>query len=182
MSKNHLKLLLDIAGFQVIWFACALGVPHGMEWIIYPLGIIYIAQHIYFANQRVFELSLMIKATILGMAFDSGLHLINAIRFFEANSWFQPLWMTTLWASFGASLNSSFSWLKSRYLLGAILGAVVGPLSYYGGEKFGVLTIQGTQGFVALGVCWAIAMPIALSWLNQKDLSPTSKLHNESLN
>lgn len=171
MSQHYLKLLLDIAGFQVIWFACALGVPHGFEWMVYPLGGIYILQHLYFSNQRGFEISLILKSVLLGLALDSGLLLINALRFFESSSWIQPLWMTVLWASLGASLNSSFGWLKSHYLIGAVLGGIVGPLSYYGGEKLGALTIHGAPGFIALGICWAIAMPIALSWLNQRKMS-----------
>lgn len=168
MSPHHLRLLLDIAGFQIIWFACALGVPNGFEWIVYPLGAIYIVQHLYFSNQRGFELGLILKSVLLGLALDSGLLLINALRFFESSSWIQPLWMTVLWAALGASLNSSFGWLKSHYLIGAVLGGILGPLSYYGGEKLGALTIHGVSGFIALGVCWAIAMPIALSWLTQR--------------
>jgi hypothetical protein len=180
MTVKYLKIALDIIGFQVIWFACALGVPHGYTWTVFPLGALYLAQHLYFSNDRGFEISLIIKGTLLGIVFDTSLMWINAVQFTNSNLWVQPFWMTTLWASFGASLSSSFSWLKSRYLLGAILGGLIGPISYYGGEKLGALSIHGMNGFIALSICWTIAMPIAISWLSQKRLGPTSKSHNES--
>ncbi len=173
MISHRVKLLLDIAGFQVIWFACALGVPNGVEWIVYPLGLIYVFQHLYFSNQRNFELRLILKSVLLGLVVDSGLVIIHALSFTSSNNWIQPLWMTILWASLGASLSSSLSWLKSRQWIAAILGAIVGPLSYLGGEKFGALVIHGMPGFIALAICWAIVMRLALSWLNQKDVEPS---------
>jgi hypothetical protein len=176
MTVKYLKIGLDIIGFQVIWFACALGVPHGYTWVIFPLAALYLAQHLYFSNDRGFEIGLIIKGAALGFIFDTCLIGMNSVQFTNSNPWIQPFWMTALWASFGASLSSSFTWLKSRHLLGAILGGCIGPISYFGGEKLGALSIQGVNGFIALAIFWSLAMPIAISWLR---LNPTSNPHNE---
>ena len=74
---------------------------------------------------------------------------------------FCPLWIAGLWALFGTTLHSSLGWLKGRPVTGALLGAIGGPLSYYTAARFGAVDI-GTPGLVAVGVEYAILVPILL--------------------
>ena len=39
--------------------------------------------------------------------------------------------------NFAGTLNSSMKWLRGRYQIGAVLGAIAGPFSYYGGVQWG---------------------------------------------
>jgi hypothetical protein len=57
------------------------------------------------------------------------------------------------------------SWLKGRFVLAAVLGAIAGPLSYLAGVKLGAAQWgDETQALVLLGIIWAIAMPLLFWW------------------
>jgi len=73
--------------------------------------------------------------------------------------------MVSLWLNFAATLNVSLEWLKGRYLLAAIFGAVGGAGSYYGGARLGAtLALPDVLGIIILIVGWGIVTPI-LVWL-----------------
>ena len=74
-----------------------------------------------------------------------------------------PHWILALWALFATTLNVSLSWLRGRWLLAAVLGAIAGPLSYWGGAKLGALVlVQPLPAVVAMAIEWAIAMPLLM--------------------
>jgi hypothetical protein len=70
------------------------------------------------------------------------------------------------------------SWLKGRFVLAAVLGAITGPLSYFAGVELGAAQWgDETQALVLLGIIWAIAMPLLFWWAgkvpaNRPPLSP----------
>jgi hypothetical protein len=77
--------------------------------------------------------------------------------------------MVMMWPNFAGTLNSSMKWLRGRYRIGAILGAIAGPFSYYGGVQWGSVDLG--WGFwpamIVIGIEWALAMP-ALLWLSAR--------------
>jgi hypothetical protein len=73
-----------------------------------------------------------------------------------------------LWALFATALNVSMRWLKPRLLLAALLGAVCGPLSYWGAVRLGAVQfVDPLRIAIALAVGWAVLMP-ALMWLSRR--------------
>ncbi|OGO15598.1 MAG: hypothetical protein A2Z14_15090 [Chloroflexi bacterium RBG_16_48_8] len=74
-----------------------------------------------------------------------------------------------MWLLFSTSLNGSLSWLKDRYFLAVILGAVFGPLNYVSGVRLGAAGFNFdflvTVGVLA--VVWGLVVPI-LVWLSKK--------------
>jgi hypothetical protein len=76
--------------------------------------------------------------------------------------------MVSLWLNFAATLNVSLEWLKGRYLLAAIFGAVGGAGSYYGGARLGAtLALPDANGILLLAVGWGIMTPF-LVWLAKR--------------
>ena len=75
--------------------------------------------------------------------------------------WICPPWMAALWFNFAMLVSISLSWLKGKYLLAGLLGALFGPVAYWGGEKLGVLTVAASfwQGYLPLALLWAVALP-----------------------
>jgi hypothetical protein len=75
--------------------------------------------------------------------------------------------MWTLWALVASTLNSSLSWLRGKPLLGAVLGAIAGPLSYEAGIRLGAGS-WGPHGqlggLVVLAIVWGAAMPLFFYW------------------
>lgn len=156
---------LHVAGMQGAWFAAALSAS--TPW--HPIGVV--------ANALVFAVHVATSEQVrrelvrgaVGLALGVGVELVNqhvgGLRVQQA-SWFPPAWLLSLWPVFASAMMAghSLEWLKRRKALAAVLGAVVGPLSYSGGGRLGALELDGLRSVVTLAVCWGLAMP-ALAWL-----------------
>jgi membrane protein implicated in regulation of membrane protease activity len=78
-------------------------------------------------------------------------------------------------------LNSALYWLAGRPLLAAALGAVGGPLAYFGGVGLGALAFPGglAWALALIAVEWAIAMPLLLGlnrWAGRRFRRPRTNL------
>ena len=66
-------------------------------------------------------------------------------------------------------VNHSLAWLKDKWSLAFLFGAIGGPLAYIGGEKLGAIYFNG--GFfeilVMLGVVWGASIPF-MYWVNDR--------------
>jgi hypothetical protein len=69
------------------------------------------------------------------------------------------------WYVIAATLNVSMAWLRGRYLLAAIFGAIGGPLAYYGGAELGATeALPSLNGILILALGWGVMTPL-LVWL-----------------
>jgi hypothetical protein len=160
-----MKLALNFVLFQLGWFACVLGAAHGLMWLG-PLAVLAIvAVHLALSLRPIAELRLVAVATALGLLVESlvlaggwlsypGGHALGILA---------PYWLVAMWALFATTLNVSMRWLRGRPVLAVILGAIGGPLSYFGGQKLGAVTfIEPVPALVALALAWAVAMPLLI--------------------
>jgi hypothetical protein len=59
------------------------------------------------------------------------------------------------------TMNVSMGWLRGRYALAAVFGAMGGPMAYYSGAKLGaMIALPPLQSLVVIGAAWAVAMPL----------------------
>jgi hypothetical protein len=82
--------------------------------------------------------------------------------------WIAPVWIIAMWMAFATTLNVALSWLKGRWTLAVVLGAIGGPLAFYGGHTLGGVVFPDT--FVAMAVLaggWSFLMPLS-AWLAQR--------------
>ncbi len=160
-----MNLWLNIAAFQVGWFACVLGAAHGAPWVGAAVAGGVIGLHLMRAPQPRYELMLILFAAALGLVVDTT--LMNG-RWLAFDSGFvvagaAPYWMVALWMIFATTLNVSLAWLKNRRWLASGLGALGGPLAYYSGAKLGAVTLVDTPAaLIAIGAAWALATPLLL--------------------
>jgi hypothetical protein len=164
------RKLLNIILFQAAWFTAVLGAAGGNEWYG-PLAVVLVLLvHFVVIEDRLSELSLLLVAGILGFCFDTALSAAGIVTprgHILPHPFSQP-WMISLWLNFAATLNVSLEWLKGRYLLAAIFGAVGGAGAYYSGARLGAtLALPDVQGTIILIVGWGIVTPI-LVWLAGK--------------
>jgi hypothetical protein len=179
------RKLLNIILFQAAWFAAVLGAAGGNEWYG-PLAVaLVLLVHFVLMEDRLSELSLLLVAGIIGFCFDTALSIAGIVTprgDILPHPFSQP-WMISLWLNFAATLNVSLEWLKGRYLLAAIFGAVGGTCAYYGGARLGAtLGLPDVQGIIILAVGWGIVTPI-LVWLAgrfQKKDSPVQQFHKNT--
>ena len=162
-----MRKLVNFVLFQLGWFACILGAAHGyVSWaVLFCLAVA--AFHLWQSSEPMQEGMLLLKILALGIFADT-LLLQTGSLVFESKGLvpsLSPIWMWSLWVILGCTLNESMSWLRGRYVLAAVLGAIAGPLSYLAGVKLGAATWGNeTQALVLLGLIWATAMPLLFWW------------------
>ena len=164
------RKLLNIILFQAAWFTAVLGAARGSEWYG-PLAVaLVLSVHFVLIDDRRGELTLMLAAGAIGFFFDTALSAAGIVTprgHILPHPLSQP-WMISLWPNFAATLNVSLEWLKGRYLLAAIFGAVGGAGSYYGGARLGAtLALPDVNGILLLAVGWGIMTPF-LVWLAKR--------------
>lgn len=155
--------------FQAAWFACVIGAANQQVFFPVAATLIYLAIHVWFAQRPLAELKLLLKAALFGVAVDTFVANCGFLSF--ENSWpskhLSPAWMWTLWALVASTINSSLDWLRGRPILGAVLGAIAGPLSYEAGVRMGAGTWSENGqigGLILLGLAWGIAIPLFFYW------------------
>jgi len=151
--------------FQIAWFTCIGSVARNLSSL--GLAVIAIAVGIHFLSvrRRIDAMSLAACSLLVGVIVESILVMTHATRF-DRNALaigIAPLWMIALWALFSTTLNVSMRWLRGKYVLAIVLGAVAGPLSYLAGSKMGALTLPLDYSLIIIGACWAVAMPVLLA-------------------
>jgi hypothetical protein len=68
-----------------------------------------------------------------------------------------------MWVLFASTLNVSLRWLRGRWMLAMLLGAVAGPLAYYAGAGLGgVVIAEPLPAFTALAAGWAAFVPLLI--------------------
>ncbi|UCE89530.1 MAG: DUF2878 domain-containing protein [Pseudomonadota bacterium] len=164
-----MPMLLNFALFQIGWFACVLGGANNLPWLGSVTVLIVVALHLGRAVQPAREATLVLGAGAIGAIYDSTLVSLGLMSYPSGTviAGTAPHWLIAMWMLFATTLNVSLRWLRGRWLLAATLGAVFGPLAYYGGAKLGGMMFEnGRVALIALAVGWACWMPL-LSRLSQ---------------
>lgn len=168
MQATPLFKLVNVFHYQAGWFACVLGAGHGLPWLGPALVGLFVAIDLALAADPARQAAFIVAAAGAGFLTDSLQVLGGAFTFLDPMPypWMSPPWMVALWAIFATLFHSALSWLRGRYVLGAILGAVGGPLAYYAGAALGPILL-GTnlaRTLATIAIAWALATPLLL-WL-----------------
>lgn len=163
--------------FQVCWFTCVMGAANNLGWLGPFLVIITVPLQIRLLteNHRA-EIFFVMICGISGSLLETLMIVANVYTPVD-QVWGQvcPPWMAALWFNFALLVSISLAWLKGKYTMAAILGALAGPIAYWGGEKLGALTVAASfsRGYVILAVIWALALPLLVYLHNRL----TSAMH-----
>jgi len=158
-----LRKIINVIAFQSAWFAAVLGAANGMLWLGVVAVPLALGLHLALSPDWRPELLLAFCAAGMGFATDT---LLIASGSFSPIPYvfpvpFSSLWMVMLWVNLATTMNVSMAWLRGRYALGAVFGAIGGPLAYYSGAKLGAMTrLPEPGGLLWIGVAWAIALPL----------------------
>lgn len=163
-------LIKNFIGFQIGWFACVVGAAQGYPLVAVAVASIIVILHLLRDNNLYSELCLIISAVFIGIIWESLLLASGWLAYDSSGgaSIFAPIWLVAMWALFATTINHSMAWLKNRYFLALLLGAVFGPLAFIAGESLGaVVFLDRTMALTLLAVGWAVLMPLLL-WLAEK--------------
>jgi hypothetical protein len=157
------RVIANFAAFQVGWFSCVLGAAHDLPWAGTAVAAAIVAAYIGFAARPLQELKLVAIALLIGAVWDSAL---VALGWLDFKSGFlidgmAPHWILALWALFAMTLNVSLAWMKAHLMAAVVLGAIAGPLAYWGGVRLGAVSfVEPLRAVVALSIGWALFMPL----------------------
>jgi hypothetical protein len=163
------KIIINFVLFQLGWFACVLGAAKNLPWLGVGVVLLIVAWHLWQAKQARPEIVLLLIALLIGGLFDQAM-LTSDLISYQAHGWgnaLVPLWILALWAVFVTILNVSLRWIRGKWLVMVLFGAVGGPLAYMGAEKLGAVTLNMPLSYAALALGWATLTPI-LIYLSQK--------------
>ena len=156
-----LKSLANAVLFQCGWFACVLGGDSG--WLLVVGAVLAI--HLLWISSWSREGRVILAVTLLGTVVDTALRTFGVFHFSFPGPLI-PFWLVLLWALLATTLRHCLAWSAQPWWRASVLGAVGGPLSYYGGSQLaGVSFGYGTvPTLVGLALLWALVFPV-LHWI-----------------
>ncbi len=159
------RLIVNFVLFQIGWFACVLGAAKQMPWLGVATVAAIMLWHLTQAKQPKKELQLLFITLVIGGVFDQ-LMLNHQLVSYQVHGWnnlIVPVWILALWAEFVTLLNVSLRWMRGRWLVAVLFGAIGGPLAYLGAEKLGAVTLNNLPiSYIVLSVGWAVITPLLL--------------------
>jgi len=169
---SRVRQLANFVIFEAAWFACILGVAHGMPLWGTAAVVAAIAWHVAISARPTTELALVGLLCAIGLVAESLVVAQGHVAYPAGQpvAWLAPYWMVALWGEFAIALNVTLRWLKGRPLLALVLGAVFGPLSFLGGVRLGGARFVDTApALVTLACMWAVLMPLVMALSNRFD-------------
>jgi hypothetical protein len=166
------RVAVNFVAFQAGWWACVLGTAYDMPATGSLFAAVIVATHIALVSRPLQELRLVAIALLIGVVWDS---LLLQSGWLDFSGGFllprtAPHWILALWALFAITLNHSLAWLHGRLPAAALLGAIAGPLAYWGGEKLGaVIFIEPLYASTALAAGWAMFTPLLIRLAQDHD-------------
>lgn len=148
--------------WQLAWFAAVIPAGKGLPWV----GLLATIPVVVIAGWGRWPRALIVLAVSIavGVATDAILGLSGAVAFpgglLDGN--LSPPWMWMLWVQMGLGLDLCLAWLRLRWWLPMVFGALGAPGAYIGGVHFGALTAPlgiFTMG-LAVGLAYAVALPL----------------------
>ena len=165
-------ILINIALFQIGWFACVLSAAANRPLIGVGIAAVVMFVHVMRSRNYQQELYLIVTAMLIGAIWDSLLVWQGWLDYTSgmfANN-IAPYWIIVMWGLFATTLNMSLRWLKNKTVLAAVIGAIAGPLAYYGGQKLGAVEfVDPTMAVISLALGWALFTPVLMALSNNLD-------------
>ncbi|NND82020.1 MAG: DUF2878 domain-containing protein [Gammaproteobacteria bacterium] len=170
MTKS--RLIANFILFQLGWFACVLLGAGQLHWLGSLIASMIVLVHLQLAERLKPELMLVLSAVVIGLLWDSALVWFGVLQYEHGllAPFLAPHWIVAMWALFATTINGSLGWVKTNWLLAALMGAVGGPLSFYAGYKLGAVQIPDMALAMALlAAGWAVFMPLLVGLSQRLD-------------
>lgn len=136
-SRSNLPYpkLMNIIGYQAIWFGLILG---GNAFV--PVAVLLVLVHSLSCTEPRREAIVLLTCTVIGFACDSLLTIVGVYHFEPMPTILPaPLWLVVIWLGFSATLRHGLSFAIEKPALGLALAAVGAPFSYLAAARLGAV-------------------------------------------
>lgn len=158
---------INAIGYQIASLLAMYAAGIDQAWLGIAACVVFIAVQLVFSQTRARDSRAMLCALLVGIALDGTWAATGLIAYASPMSaWLAPAWILVLWATFAMTFNHSLHWLRGRLWLAALLGAIGGPLAYWGAERvFSAISLSSPAwlGLGLLSMTWAMAIPL-IAW------------------
>ncbi len=165
---NKLTQLIIFAMSYVGWFACILAGKYGIGLWVFLVPFIFAVTLARFTKITFRHACGFAIIAAIGIAFDSlalrlgWVALVTPTGELLPVGELTPAWLVALWILFGCTIPLYDGWMNGRFWLAAILGFIIGPLSYRSGAAFDTLLFPDKTVFIYYGLFWACFFPLCL--------------------
>ncbi len=150
--------LLNGIFFQVTWFGAVL-----LGTVAAAGAATLLLLHASTRGRAKADLTLAALLAAVGLGLDTAwIHL--GILDYGATA-VAPAWIVLLWVAVGGSLNHSLAFLGRAPIVGALLVAPAGAISYIAGAELGGVTIGNPAGLAVVALVWAVLFLVLLKWI-----------------
>ena len=163
------RSLRDLALFQIVWLAAALGAGRGLSWPGIVTAAALVGLRLSYGPRRGRTALAILASGGLGLLAES-LLVTGGFLHYSA-PWptdvLAPAWILGLWLAFGTTLEMTQSLLGSHpRAKSALLGVIFGPLAYMAGERLGALAVPepAWPSYLAIAMVWFVAFPALLAF------------------
>lgn len=156
------SILANLLRYQVVWFGTVLGTGYDRPDLGLVLGTAMLIWHFVVTRSPKVEWCIVLITLLIGGIWEWNMVHFGVVDYRGSPALAGvPVWILLLWAGFGCTLNGCLGWFRRRLGIAAVLGGLVGPLSWYGGAKIGALTMPDpASGYLILGMGWFLMMPL----------------------
>ena len=160
--RTYVSWAINYIAFYVVWVVCILSVHHSRHVLAISIALLFCILHLIFVcKDWRREIPFIAALTAYGAVNESLLSFLGAVSY-EGALWMGVSWWTLiLWAAFATTYWHAFSWMASKPLLSALLGATVAPICYAWMNRMGAIEYPNgeTTAMLAIGAVWACSLP-----------------------
>lgn len=109
------------------------------------------------------EILMALGILTAGVLFDTALLKLGLITTLKNENIFLPTWLISIWVMFAFSMVKLGQIFNVPNWIAALLGFVMGPMSYKSGEYFQILEFSTPITFIVYAIFWGLAFPLILN-------------------
>ena len=154
------RSVLSFLALQLGWFAGVLGAAHGHPSLGPTVVLATLVLHVQLQppTARAREVMVLAAAAAFGLLVDTALLRTHVTTVGGAR--LPPAWLVALWPNLAAATapSGTLHGLARHPIVGALAGAVAGPLAYQAGARLGAIGLDPGRLFV-VGLAWSCVLP-----------------------
>lgn len=166
------RTLENILLFQIGWLAVVMLGAGPYHWAAPAIVLAVVWRHVSRSADPRTELRLTGFALIFGLLWENALTAMTVVVYPHGQivGWLAPVWILLMWPMMATTLNVAMRWLHRRVWLGALFGAIGGPLAFLAGERLDAVVFPDPfLAMTVLAMGWAILFPMLVGLARRQD-------------
>ena len=163
MNSKNIFLFVNGIMFYTYWWLSLWGASIGNFYIGPIVAISYFILHFIIVKEKIKELKYLSLCVCIGFIFESILLYTGFLSYKSMMNFFiVPIWVIILWAGYSLTVFHSFKYMKGRYFLSLIIGALFAPFMHISGDKIEAIILNHDilTSYFVLMLMWSVFFPL----------------------